>query len=877
MKNFLLTTCFIALSFISISQNIRYVIVGGTGNGISWQEASGDIQAMVNSSSSGDQVWVAEGTYILSATLHMKQGVNVYGGFDGTESSLEQRDWETNETILDGNYSVVVLYQVSTEGDYSESVWDGFTIQNGVSDANNAGAGAHLERGGTIINCKVINNQAVDFGGGIYTRKGARIENCYIANNYANNGGGLFLANGGTVINCRITQNEGMSGGGVVPYGGGEVVNCIIDRNTGIFGGGVYLAGGGTIVNSVITGNNASSTGGGIWSNYTQYGGPPSSVINTIIWNNISSGSDPQVSFSGTDNYAITNFAHCAIQDIGSITWDYIENTYNINLGPDNGGTDGPGFTDPALADYTLTASSPCINMGDNSYALFYQNDFYGNSRIRQGRIDIGANETDQGTAPTGHQRYYVSGQGNDANSGSSWSDAKLTLQAALNSAAETILPGTSIEVWVAEGTYTLTTSVEMKEAISVYGGFTGNESTIEERNWIANETILNADASSAIRRSIIQYPDFFGATTFDGFSLINGNVPGKGGAAIIRNNGVLKNCKIEYNAAGLRGGGVYLQEGGIIQNCTLANNTALIGGSAFFNYGGEMTASILENNSAELGGAICCENGGYIRNCLFRENNADYIGGGVCISFGADLVNCTFVNNNSHQSGGGMYGEYDNQMGGIGLRISNSIFWNNSSNGSGQQINLNGGNSHISLSNCAIQDIDQVIFGSTELHDNINLNAVNDDPDGPQFTDPGSGVFTLTKNSPCVNTGENNVVTDQFDLAGNDRIQGQTVDIGAYESPFLTAIPTILPAALFVQAYPNPATDRVTFDMAGTTGPVRVEIINSHGAMIQKTNFPVGAYDSKIELCLEEIPSGTIFIKVSSNEGIKIAKCVKR
>ena len=87
MKNFLLTTCFMALSFISISQNIRYVKVGGTGNGISWQEASGDIQAMVNSSSPGDQVWVAEGTYILSATLHMKQGVNVYGGFDGTEIS----------------------------------------------------------------------------------------------------------------------------------------------------------------------------------------------------------------------------------------------------------------------------------------------------------------------------------------------------------------------------------------------------------------------------------------------------------------------------------------------------------------------------------------------------------------------------------------------------------------------------------------------------------------------------------------------------------------------------------------------------------------------------------------------------------------------
>jgi len=69
----------------TFSQTIRYVKLGGTGNGTSWANASGSIQDMIDYSNSGGQVWVAAGTYNLANTIAMKNGVSVYGGFFAAE------------------------------------------------------------------------------------------------------------------------------------------------------------------------------------------------------------------------------------------------------------------------------------------------------------------------------------------------------------------------------------------------------------------------------------------------------------------------------------------------------------------------------------------------------------------------------------------------------------------------------------------------------------------------------------------------------------------------------------------------------------------------------------------------------------------------
>ena len=88
----------------------------------------------------------------------------------------------------------------------------------------------------------------------------------------------------------------------------------------------------------------------------------------------------------------------------------------------------------------------------------------------------------------------YVKTDGNDANSGNSWASAKKTVQAAVNAAGE------GDEIWVAAGTYaehiknktTGPSGSEVAVNVALYGGFSGTETSRDQRNWQSNLTILD-------------------------------------------------------------------------------------------------------------------------------------------------------------------------------------------------------------------------------------------------------------------------------------------------------------------------------------------------------------------------------------------------
>ncbi len=120
-----------------------YVDLGATGanNGTSWNDAYVDLQPAIDAAAPGDEIWMAAGTYKPTSWpnggseerekhFSLKNGVTVYGGFTGTETSLDERDVEINETILSGDIGI--------EGDSSDNCFHVFYHPEGTDLDNTA-------------------------------------------------------------------------------------------------------------------------------------------------------------------------------------------------------------------------------------------------------------------------------------------------------------------------------------------------------------------------------------------------------------------------------------------------------------------------------------------------------------------------------------------------------------------------------------------------------------------------------------------------------------------------------------------------------------------------------------------------------------------
>ena len=132
----------------------------GDNDGSSWANAHTDLQAALAEAEAGDEVWVAAGVYKptddendRSATFQLIDGVEIYGGFAGTETNREQRDWQANLTVLSGDIdnndttdaNGVVVDADDIQGDNSfnvvtgsetddTAILDGFVITAGLAD-----------------------------------------------------------------------------------------------------------------------------------------------------------------------------------------------------------------------------------------------------------------------------------------------------------------------------------------------------------------------------------------------------------------------------------------------------------------------------------------------------------------------------------------------------------------------------------------------------------------------------------------------------------------------------------------------------------------------------------------------------------------------
>jgi len=391
-------------------QSVLYVKAdaAGSGEGTSWADAYTDLQVALAVAGSGNDIWVAAGTYTpdeqgaRTATFQLRSGIGIYGGFVGTEVLRSERDPAANLTVLSGDLKgndLEVLepadltneptrrdnsYHVVTGSSGDETaILDGFIITGG-----NARGSRHSNGGGminvwktatpdsltyrrtddiepmpanpTVANCTFYRNSAAVNGGGIYNELGdPTITDCVFSENHGNGeplgqgGGGVHNARGSlTLRRCQFQGNTSIGGGAGLYNNNASatVIDTSFDGNR-VTGGGQTHNGGGIFNKaSDATVINCTFTG-----NSAQYGGgifngePPASTVANCIF----TGNEGRLGGGGINNW------------ISSPTVTNCSFVANIAAGA------GGGLRDAGSSRTTVTNCIFWGNVGSSSAQIF--------------------------------------------------------------------------------------------------------------------------------------------------------------------------------------------------------------------------------------------------------------------------------------------------------------------------------------------------------------------------------------------------------------------------------------------------------------------------------------------------------------------------
>ena len=771
------------------------------GNGLSWENAITLTEAL-SRAKAGDEIWVKgyeditghiykapEGGFVL------RSGVAMYGGFVGTET--------IKNVLPTGRHKYQMKYQTALVGDIgtndkasqqliiypendtrTDNATHVLTLQMGVTQDNTNDGNKPTIVSGFLIaagNAKGDNSTSDGRGGGIYVVNNSkdnnaqsrffRISQCNFANNYGMRGGAIYVDNSCTnpqsaISYCSFFDNvagkRGTSeneGGGMWIDGTATVYNCNINNNTN---GGIRLSSTSKIVNCSVIANTVSAvdltTAGASGSND---GG---AVYNTVLWHS--------TALSKQDTRPA--FYSCAFPEVKVTNSDTnTDDNGNVWISNENHGTEpAPWFKQSAVTQgydfsfssnlkqlystaFTFEETSALLNRGKLE---FYKNfaeklettstDIMGRTRYQDqdNTIDIGAYEYARMKA--GRIRYVKEG---GTGKGTSWKDAMGDIQNAINDLAETATtPGEKGEVWVAAGTYVVNqrihsdasapTSLLMKNGISVYGAFEGNEKSRSERiekaknlkpwGWEKESIIRGAgfEGSNKVKWNnddeawnignsnsyhvvwfapLPEKEAFTDEVYLEGFTIEGGKyndtneakyAPGCGAGVYINDpNARMRYCTVRFCNQGMkeigsikpRGGGIYCKngqtEGNLVYDCS-----AYQGGGIYIDEAGFITRSMVTNCSAYQGAGVYLKGDPnnsakayyQILATSVISNNTSTRNGAVYLDGHGLVINNTIANNYTTNTKDDA-DEMSSNTGGVYIKekglLANNVIWNNS------------------------------------------------------------------------------------------------------------------------------------------------------------------------------------------------------
>ena len=600
------------------------------------------------------------------------------------------------------------------------------------SAGNQGGAIFHQAEILTLNNCSLNNNTAENGGGLLVLAGGVLATDCTFSGNTATttSGGAVdiwgFPSETFTFLRCTFSDNSATNGGAVsldIDYT--LTLEALFDRctfsgNSATNGGALYTAGSHgagslnvTLLNCRLFDNTAGERGGAFCSG-GNYGSGFSKMYHCTFYNNTAALGGGAV---GTSNYIAnqpTPSLHNCIAWNNSSTFGQTANgqggvLIQYSLIQESGCPTGAGcgvslynldplFVNAAAQDFHLQNISPAKNTGAN---VPVTQDFDETSRPQGPAFDMGAFEVPL-VCPPGPVVFVDKDATGGADNGTSWADAFINVQDALEAAAD--CPGTVEEIWVAEGTYLPTTmwagntdrhkTFFINYDVKLFGGFDGSEILRDERDWVAHPTILSGDlgvpnsmADNAYH--VVWIEGRSSAMELDGFTITKGKLHHSDqihswGAGIYNNadhqasTPTILNCTITGNegntntrGAGMFNKGYFGDASPTMTDCTFSNNTVPgnSNGGAMYNYAfgptgiasPVMTDCAFTNNYAAFRGGVLynsVENSGtcapVLTNCSFTGNSTTYQSGGAIYHVGQTLTldNCTFTDNTAFIAG---------------------------------------------------------------------------------------------------------------------------------------------------------------------------------------------------------------------------------
>ena len=800
----LLLGCSIALSAQGKTYHVKVdsEITTSGNDGLSWEKAITLTDAL-SLAKAGDEIWV-KGYEDITGHIYkapnggfvLPSGVGMYGGFAGNET--------IKNNLPTGRHKYQMKYQTALVGDIAtndkasqqliiypendtrtDNATHVLTLQMGVTQDNTNDGNKPTIVSGFLIaagNAKGANTSANGRGGGIYVVNNSndnnassrhfRISQCNFANNYGMRGGAIYVDKSCTnqqsaISYCSFFNNvagkRGTSeneGGGMWIDGTATVYNCNINNNTN---GGIRLSNTSKIVNCSVIANTVSAvdltTAGASGSN----GG--GAVYNTVLWHS--------TALSKQDTRPA--FYSCAFPEVKVTNSDTnTDANGNVWISNENHGTEpAPWFKQSAVNQgydfsfssnlkqlystaFTFEETSALLNKGKLEY---YTNnvvkanlettstDIMGRTRYQTSTIDIGAYEYARMKA--GRIRY-VKPQKEGKGDGSTWNDATDDIQWAINDLAEKA-PGEKGEVWVAAGTYVVKdriladdssapVSLLMKNGISVYGAFEGNEKSRSKRiekaknlkpwgwkkesiirgaeftgsgdaNWNNTDEAWNIKTSGSYH--VVWFAPLPGGNAFtdevylEGFTIEGGKYnetnaaqydPDCGAGVYINDPSArMRYCTVRFCNPGMkkttntqpRGGGIYCKngqtEGNLVYNCS-----AYQGGGIYIDEAGFITRSMVANCSAYQGAGVYLKgNANDAEKAYYQilatsviSNNTSTRNGAVYLEGHGLVINNTIANNYTNNTSDPA-DELSSNTGGVYIKekglLANNVIWNNS------------------------------------------------------------------------------------------------------------------------------------------------------------------------------------------------------